>query len=63
MTCVQPSFWKSIDNHNRSTKRKIERLKELINKKSEMRQLNLESILICVCVLTAHLFNIEISEF
>ena len=62
MTRVQPSFWKSIDNHNRSTKRKIERLKELINKKSEMSQLNL-SILICVCVLTAHLFNMEISEF
>ena len=62
MTRVQPSFWKSIDNHNRSTKRKIERLKELINKKPEMSQLNL-SILICVCVLTAHLFNMEISEF
>ena len=62
MTCVQPSFWKSIDNHNRSTKQKIERLKELINKKSEMSQLNL-SILICVCVLTAHLCNMEISEF
>ena len=39
MTCVQPSFWKSIDNHNCSTKQKIERLKELINKKSEMSQL------------------------
>ena len=62
MTRVQPSFWKSIDDHNRSTKRKIERLKELINKKSEMSQLNL-SILICVCVLTAHLCNMEISEF
>ena len=62
MTRVQPFFWKSIDNHNRSTKRKIERLKELINKKSEMSQLNL-SILICVCVLTAHLCNMEISEF
>ena len=62
MTCIQPSFWKSIDNHNRSTKRKIERLKELINKKSEISQLNL-SILICVCVLTAHLCNMEISEF
>ena len=62
MTRVQPSFWKLIDNHNRSTKRKIERLKELINKKSEMSQLNL-SILICVCVLTAHLCNMEISEF
>ena len=34
MTRVQPSFWKSVDNHNRSTKRRIERLKELINKKS-----------------------------
>ena len=62
MTRIQPSFWKSIDNHNRSTKRKIERLKELINKKSEISQLNL-SILICVCVLTAHLCNMEISEF
>ena len=62
MTRVQPFFWKLIDNHNRSTKRKVERLKELINKKSEMSQLNL-SILICVCVLTAHLCNMEISEF
>ena len=62
MTRIQPSFWKSIDNHNRSTKRKIERLKELFNKKSEISQLNL-SILICVCVLTAHLCNMEISEF
>ena len=62
MTRIQPSFWKSIDNHNRSTKRKIERLKELINKKSEISQLNL-SILICVCVLTAHLCNMEISKF
>ena len=62
MTRIQQSFWKSIDNHNRSTKRKIERLKELINKKSEISQLNL-SILNCVCVLTAHLCNMEISEF
>ena len=50
MTRVQSSFWKSIDNHNRSTKRRIGRLKELINKKSEISQLNLP-ILICVCML------------
>ena len=61
MTRVQPSFWKTIDDHNRSTERKIEKLKELVNKKSEMSQLNL-IILICVCVLisvTWKLMNFE----
>ena len=60
MTRVQPSFWKSIDNHNRSTERRIGRLKELINKKirdepSQPAHSDLR--------LRAHLCKMKISEF
>ena len=48
MTRVQPSFWKSIDNHNRSNEGRIGRTDQ--QKNPEMSQLNLP-ILICVCVL------------
>ena len=60
MTRVQPSFWKTIDDHNRSTERRIGRLKELINKKirDEPTQLTHFDLR-----LRAHLCNIEISEF
>ena len=60
MTRVQLSFWKSIDNHNLSTKRRTGRLKELINKKirDEPTQLNHSDLR-----LRAHLCNKEISEF
>ena len=60
MTSVQLSFWKSIDNHNRSTKRRTGRLKELINEKirDEPTQLNNSDLR-----LRAHLCNKEISEF
>ena len=60
MTSVQPSFWKSIDKHNRSTEGRIGRLKELINKKirDEPTQLIYFDLR-----LRAHLCNMEISEF
>ena len=60
MTRVQPSFRKAIDDHNRSTKRRIGRLKELINKKirDEPTQLTHFDLR-----LSAHLCNMEISEF
>ena len=60
MTRVQPFFWKSIDNHNRSTEGRIRRLKELINKKirDEPTQLTHFDLR-----LRAHLCNMEISEF
>ena len=56
MTRVQLSFWKSIDNHNLSTKRRTERLKELINKKIRDEPTQLLR-------LRAYLCNKEISEF
>ena len=60
ITHVKPTFWKSIENHNRSTERRIGRLKELINKKiqDEPSQLSLSDLR-----LRAHLCNMEISEF
>ena len=60
MTRVQPSFWKSTDNHNRSTKRRIGRLKELINKKIRDQPTQL---IHSDLRLHAHLCNMEISEF
>ena len=60
MTHVKPTFWKSIENHNLSTERRIGRLKGLINNKiqDEPTQLSLSDL-----HLRAHLCNMEISEF
>ena len=60
MIRVQPSFWKTIDDHSRSTERRIGRLKELINKKirDEPTQLTHFDLRF-----RAHLCNMEISEF
>ena len=60
ITHVKPTFWKSIENYNRSTKRRIGRLKGLINNKiqDEPAQLSLSDLR-----LRAHLCNVEISEF
>ena len=60
MTRVQPSFWKSIDDHNRSTERRIGRLKKLITKKIRDEPTQL-SILICFCVLIS--VTMKIGEF
>ena len=55
MTRVQPTFWKSIDNHNLPTERRIgRRLKELINKKSRDEPTQRTHF---------NLRNMEISEF
>ena len=59
-TDITPMFWKSIENHNRSTERRIGRLKGLINNKvqDDPTQLSLSDLR-----LRAHLCNMEISEF
>ena len=59
MTRVQPSFLKSINNHNCWTER-IGRLKELINKKIRDEPTQLTHFDLC---LRGHLCNMEISEF
>ena len=59
-TNITPMFWKSMENHNCSTERRIGRLKELINNKiqDDPTQLSLSDLRLHV-----HLCNMEISEF
>ena len=59
MTRVQPSFWKTIDDHNRSTKGRIGRLKELINKKIRDEPSQLTDFDLCLRAQC----NMEISKF
>lgn len=60
MTHVKPAFWKSIENHNRSTERRIGKLKGLVNEKIRDHSTQLSS---SDLRLRAHLCNMEISEF